>query len=40
MRSRLTPEHVAEMAIHCTLATAFVGLVLGALMMKAITTRY
>lgn len=38
--ARLTPEHVADVAIHCTLAGAFVGLVLGALVMKAMATGY
>ncbi len=33
--ARLSPEHVADMAIHCSLAGAFVGLVVAALTLAA-----
>lgn len=38
--SRLTLEHVADAAIHCTLAGVFVGLVVGALAVKATVAGY
>ena len=37
---RLTPEHAADLAIHCTLACAFVGLVMAALAVKAVVEGY
>ena len=33
--ARLSSEHVADMTIHCTLAGAFVGLVVAALTLAA-----
>lgn len=37
MSRRLTLEHVADAAIHCALAGLFVGLVVGALAMRALS---
>lgn len=39
-RHRLTPEHVADATIHCTLAGMFVGLVMAGLAMRAMVEGY